>query len=366
MRLPEFPWDRLASYAETARAHPDGVVDLSVGTPVDPTPSVAIAALAAAGDAPGYPAVLGTTDLRAAVAAWLQRRFGVVVDPVTEVLPTIGSKELIALLPLLLGCTGAVAFPDLAYPTYDIGARLANCRPVAVPTVDGLVDVTALDRVAADASLLWVNYPANPHGRVAPAEHLADVVAWGRDSGVVVANDECYVELCWSAPAVTVLAGGTDGVLAVHSMSKRSNMAGHRAGTVTGDAALIRRIYDGRRHAGLIVPTPVQAAMAAALGDDAHVAEQRERYAERRALLLPALDKAGWRVDHSEGGLYLWATHPAYDCWSAVATLAEVGVLVAPGEFYGAPGARHVRIALTAPTERVRAAADRIAANPPA
>jgi succinyldiaminopimelate transaminase len=356
--LPEFPWDRLAPYAATARAHPDGIVDLSVGTPVDPTPPEVQAALRGAADSPGYPLTAGTVALREAAAGWLHRRLGVTVAP-DAVLPTIGSKELVASLPSALGLGGKVLFPELAYPTYDIGARLAGCTPVPVRTRDGLVDVDALD--PEGAVLLWVNYPANPHGRIAPMDHLRDVVAWGRAHGVLVASDECYAELGWTAPVTSVLAHGSEGVLAVHSLSKRSNLAGYRAAFVAGDPAVVRTLLEVRRHAGLIVPGPVQAAMTAALRDDTHVEAQWHRYFERRTILLNALGRSGWRVDHSEGGLYLWATHPTHDdCWRAVEWFAERGILVAPGEFYGAAGKTHVRIALTAPTGRVAAAADRL------
>ncbi|HVF18956.1 MAG TPA: succinyldiaminopimelate transaminase [Mycobacteriales bacterium] len=358
--LPDFPWDRLTPYADAARAHPDGLVDLSIGTPVDPTPAVVTAALSAAADAPGYPAAAGTPAVREAASAWLSRRLGVACPP-DQVVPTIGSKELVALLPFLLGAKGSVLFPALAYPTYDVGARLAGCRPVAVPMSDGLVDVAALDGVAHDTSLLWINYPANPHGRVAPAAHVAEVVAWGRARGVLIVSDECYAELAWDAPFTSALVDGTDGVLAVHSLSKRSNAAGLRAGFVAGDRDVVARLLAVRRQAGFLVPAPVQAAMVAALGDDAHVEEQRARYAARREVLRAAADKAGLVVEYSEGGLYLWATHPSYDgCWPLVDALARRGILVAPGEFYGDAGARHVRIALTATDERVAAAARRL------
>lgn len=361
-RLPQFPWDRLTPYADRARAHPDGLVDLSVGMPVDPTPAVVQDALRAAADAPGYPLTYGTAALREAASGWLERRLGVRLPP-DQVLPTVGSKELVALLPSLLGLGGRVLFPDLAYPTYDIGARLAGCTPVPVRTVDGLIDVGALD--PDGAVLLWVNYPANPHGRVAPVEYLAEVVAWGRAHGVLVASDECYAEFSWTAPVTSALAHGADGVLAVHSLSKRSNLAGYRAGFVAGDPTVIQTLLEVRRHAGLIVPAPVQSAMTAALRDDAHVEAQWHRYFERRAILLGALQRSGWRVDHSEGGLYLWVTHPIRDdCWDTVEWFAERGILVAPGEFYGAAGRRHVRIALTAPTDRVSAAADRLEHTP--
>jgi succinyldiaminopimelate transaminase len=355
--LPDFPWDRLAPYAEVARAHRDGVVDLSIGTPVDPTPHVARAALAAASDAPGYPYTAGTARLREAAAGWLRRRLGADVDP-AAVLPTVGSKELVALLPSLLGLGpgDTVVVPALAYPTYDVGARLAGATPVATDALHSLGP--------APVALVWVNSPANPTGRVLPVEHLRKIIGWARERGALVVSDECYVEFGWDAEPVSVLhpavnGGSLDGVLAVHSLSKRSNLAGYRAGFVAGDGSVVRALLEVRKHAGLIVPTPVQAAMVAALDDDAHAVAQRERYQARRAVLRPALEAAGLRIEHSEGGLYLWATR-GEPCWTTVAALADRGVLVAPGEFYGPAGARHVRVALTATDERVAAAAERL------
>jgi succinyldiaminopimelate transaminase len=358
--LPDFPWDLLEPYAERARAHPDGIVDLSIGTPVDPTPEVARAALAAAADAPGYPTTIGTPALREAVAGWLARRCDVHdVDPATSVLPTVGSKELVALLPMLLGVArGArVLHPELAYPTYDVGARLAGAVPE--PYAD-LADVDP-----RGVALLWLNSPSNPTGAVLGPDELRRAVAWARSNGVVVVSDECYIEFGWDAQPRSVLhpdvcGGSFDGLLAVHSLSKRSNLAGYRAAMVVGDPALIRPLLTVRKHAGLIVPTPTQAAMTAALHDDEHVEAQRERYRRRRGTLRAALTGAGFRVDASAGGLYLWATDGS-DCWSIVDRLAGLGILVAPGSFYGAAGAAHVRVALTATDERVAAAADRLA-----
>jgi len=357
-QLPAFPWDKLAPAGELARAHPDGIIDLSVGTPVDPVPEVARAALRAAENSPGYPQTAGTPALREAAAAWLARRHGVSVDPVA-VLPVIGTKEFIAGLPALLGCGPGdiVVHPALAYPTYDIGARLAGARAVAT---DGLLALGP-EQVA----LAWLNSPSNPTGRVLPAEHLRKVVSWARDRGTVVASDECYLELGWEETPLSVLhadASGSshDGLLAVHSLSKRSNLAGYRAGFVTGDPELVAGLLEIRRHAGLIVPAPVQAAMTAVLGDDAHADEQHERYAARRARLRPALEAAGWAVDHSAAGLYLWAAHPDLDCWASVRRLASAGILVAPGEIYGQAGARHIRVALTATDERIDAAVRRL------
>ena len=360
LALPDFPWDRLVPAGEVARAHPDGIVDLSVGTPVDPTPAVVREALAAAADAPGYPLTAGTPQLRAAVQQWMSRCLGVRdLDP-DAVLPTIGSKELVAWLPTLLGVGrgDTVVVPELAYPTYDVGARIAGAEVVVTDSTAAL----GPQRVA----LVWVNSPSNPTGRVLPAEHLRKVVAWARERGALVVSDECYLELPWTAQPVSVLhpdvcEGSHEGLLAVHSLSKRSNLAGYRFGVVAGDPAVVRRLLEVRKHAGMMVPAPVQAAAVAAYGDDAHVVEQRARYRARRDLLHAALTAAGFRIDHSEAGLYLWATRDE-PCWDTVGWLAERGILVAPGDFYGAAGARHVRVALTATDERVEAAAARLTA----
>lgn len=361
-RLPEFPWDRLTPYAEIARGHPDGLVDLSVGTPVDPTPALAQEALSAAADAPGYPYTAGTPPLREAAAGWLARRFGVRhLDP-AAVLPTIGSKELVSLLPTLLGVGPGdrVVVPRLAYPTYDVGVRLAGAQPVPAA---GLHEVGP-----ASVRMVWVNSPANPTGEVLPGPHLRKVVDWARERGAVVASDECYLEFGWEAEPVSVLhpdvcRGDHTGLLSLHSLSKRSNLAGYRAGFVAGDPALVRELLEVRKHAGLIVPAPVQAAMAAVLADDAHVEAQRARYAARRAVLRPALEAAGFAIEHSAGGLYLWATR-GEPGWVSVGRLAGEGILVAPGDFYGVAGVDHVRVALTATDERVAAAAQRLAAVP--
>ncbi len=334
-------------------------MDLSVGTPVDATPQVVQDALAAAADAPGYPLTAGTPELREAAVGWLRRSLGVVDVEPSAVLPTIGSKELVALLPVLLGLTSAdrVVVPELAYPSYDVGARLAGCQVVRADST------TALG--PGRAALLWLNSPANPTGQILPVEHLRKVVAWARQRGTVVVSDECYLELAWDAPAVSILHpdvcdGSTDGLLAVHSLSKRSNLAGYRVGLVVGDQRLVSTLLGVRKHLGLMVPAPVQAAAIAAWGDDAHVREQRARYQARRELLRAALEATGFRIEHSSGGLYLWATRDQ-PCWDTVADLADLGILVAPGSFYGPRGDRFVRIALTATDERVEAAAGRLA-----
>jgi succinyldiaminopimelate transaminase len=319
---------------------------------------VARDALSANTDTPGYPSTRGTAGLREAAAAWLARRHGVPVSP-ASVLPVVGTKEFITSLPFLLGLGpgDTVVYPELAYPAYEIGALIAGTQPVASDSL------TALG--PRQVSLVWANSPANPTGRVLPVPHLRKMVAWARERGAVLACDECYLELAWEAEPVSVLhpdvcGDSPRGLLAVHSLSKRSNLAGYRAGFVTGDPDLVAELLAVRRHTGMMMPEPIQAAMTAALADDAHVDQQRARYAARREKLRAALTSAGWAVEHSEAGLYLWATRPGLDCWGSVRLLAEAGVLVAPGEFYGPAGAGHVRVALTATDERVDAAAARL------
>lgn len=357
-RLPAFPWDQLTALAETARAHPDGIVDLSVGTPVDPTPAVVREALAAAADAPGYPTTVGRPEIRQAFVDWLERRFGITGVGLANVLPTVGSKELIGTLALHLGLGPGdlVVQPAVAYPTYRVGADLVGAEVIATDSLTAVGPRTP--------AIWWLNSPSNPTGRVLPAVHLRKVVDWCRDRGTLLVSDECYLETVWEGEAVSVLdpevnGGSLDGILAVHSLSKRSNLAGYRAGFVAGDESVVAELLAVRKNLGLIVPAPVQAAMRAALGDDVHVEEQRARYAARRTKLLAALAESGFSVDHSEGSLYLWATR-GEDAWDTTAWLAERGVLVAPGTFYGPGGARHVRVGLTATDERIAAAAHRL------
>ena len=357
-RLPDFPWDQLTEYAALARSHPDGIVDLSIGTPVDPTPDVVRRALEAASDSPGYPQTVGLPSTRQAAVDWLARRHGVTGLGLDGVLPVIGTKELVASLPTQLGVGPAdtVVIPELAYPTYAVGAALAGARVVATDSLTRL----GPERPA----LLWLNSPSNPTGRVLPIEHLKKVVDWCRERGALLVSDECYLECAWEAEPLSVLhpgvcRGSHDGILAVHSLSKRSNLAGYRCGFVAGDPAVVAELLAVRKNLGLIQPGPQQVAMAAALADDAHADEQHARYAARRTTLKAALERAGFRIDHSEASLYLWATRDE-DCWKTVSDLAGLGVLVAPGTFYGRGGSRHVRVSLTAADERVAAAAARL------
>jgi succinyldiaminopimelate transaminase len=356
--LPVFPWDTLADATALAKSHPDGVVDLSVGTPVDPVAPLIREALAAASAASGYPTTAGTPKLRQSAVAALERRYGVSELTEAAVLPVIGTKELIAWLPTLLGLgtEDLVVAPELAYPTYDVGARLAGTRVLRADSVTQLGPESP--------GLVFVNSPSNPTGRVLGVDHLRKVVGWARERGALVASDECYLGLGWDAEPLSILHpavcdGDHTGLLAVHSLSKSSSLAGYRAGFVAGDATVVTELLAVRKHAGMMVPTPVQAAMVAALDDDAHEHEQRDRYRRRRDALLPAFRSAGFTVDHSEAGLYLWVTR-GEACRDTVGWLAQRGILTAPGEFYGPRGAQHVRVALTATDERIAAAVDRL------
>lgn len=363
--LDNYPWDAVAPYAERAKQHPDGLVDLSIGSPVDPTPAVVADALRAATDAHAYPQTVGTVALRTAIAQWYARRRGVPGLTADEVLPTVGSKELVALLPLLLGVGvgDVVVYPRAAYPTYEVGAKLVGATPLASD------DPAEWPR---DTKLVWLNTPGNPDGRVLSIDELRRCVQRARELGAVIASDECYAELGWDgawadAPVPSILDPAVVGadrasVLSVYSLSKQSNLAGYRAAFLAGDAELVARLVTARKHLGLMLPAPVQAAMTAALADDEHVQAQRELYRARRDVLRPALEAAGFRIDHSEGGLYLWATR-GEDAWQSMGRLAERGILAGPGHFYGTHFPQHVRFSLTATDERIAEAARRLTAS---
>ena len=373
LALPDFPWDSLRPYRERAAEHPDGVVDLAVGTPVDPTPEIARTALSVAANAPGYPTAVGAPVVRAAIIEWMGRRRGVAGLSDAEVIPTIGSKESVALLPLHLGVGPGdlVLHPRAAYPTYDVGARLVGATPVPVDTdADPATwDVPDDARVA----IVWLNSPGNPDGHVLGTEQLARVVAWARGRGAIVISDECYAELAWEAPwdaepIPSLLdprvggAAGRTGLLALYSLSKQSNLAGYRAAFLAGDAGLVSAVTEVRKHTGMLVPTPVQAALVAVLGDEAHMEVQKEVYRERREVLTEATAAAGLVNDPaSVAGLYLWLKGPeSMSAYDLVGAFAELGIVVAPGDFYGEAGAGRVRMSLTDTDERVEAAAARL------
>ena len=285
----------------------------------------------------------------------MRRRLGVDLEPLS-LLPSIGSKELVALLPILLGLQPGdrVVVPALAYPTYAVGAMFAHCEVV----------VTDDPAEVRGARLVWLNSPSNPTGRVSSVAEMRAMIEAARSAGAVIASDECYVEFGWEAQPISalhpsVIGDDPTGVLALHALSKRSNMAGYRFGLIAGDPALVSSLLEVRKHLGLMVPLPVQRAAASAWRDDEHVEMQRSRYLRRREVLRPALEDAGFRIDHSEAGLYLWATR-GQECWETVADLAGRGVLVAPGDFYGEAGREHIRVALTATDDAIARAAEQI------
>ena len=349
-QLPDFPWDALAPYGDKARSHPKGIIDLSQGTPVDPTPEFIQQVFRDASNSPSYPVTAGTPELRAALKKWATERLGATGD--FDVLPLIGSKELVAWLPTFLE-SAKVLIPEIAYPTYHVGAILAGAESIPVA-------IDAKGWPAAD--LAWLNSPSNPTGRVHSVDEIKDCIAWSRANNSVLISDECYLEFDQSAHSYSVLSqtgGDNTNILAVHSLSKRSSMAGYRAAFMVGDSALIAKIREIRKHGGMMVPLPVQKAMTVALSDDKHVAEQRARYNARKDALRPALEAAGFTIEFSNSGLYLWCTRNE-DAWTSVAWLAERGVLATPGSFYGALGARHIRIAMTATDAQIADAAARI------
>lgn len=356
---PPYPYDRLDTLKAVAAAVPGGLVDLSIGTPCDPPPAAVLDALASSGAERGYPPSIGTAAYRGAAAGWLRRRLGVDADP-AQVAACVGTKELVAGIPQWLRLRrpdlDTVLYPAVSYPTYAMGATLGGCRAVQY---DALGDISEED--AARALCLWTNVPANPTGLL---DDLGAAAAWGRARGVPVLSDECYVEFTWDGPPRTILQHGPDGVLALHSLSKRSNLAGARAGFYAGDAELVHYLSELRKHAGLMVPGPVQAAAVAAWRDDAHVDEQRDRYRRRLEAMRAALADAGIEAPMPQGAFYLWVPAPDGDAWALAARLAaDGGALTSPGELYGPGGAGHVRIAVVQPDDRIALVADRLRAR---
>jgi succinyldiaminopimelate transaminase len=367
---PPYPYHRLRYVEKLAQAHEGGMVDCSVGTPCDPPAPFVLEAMATSDTERGYPESAGSEVLRGAARGWIERRFGVAVE-LDAISACVGTKEFVASVPQYLHLRDpdhdVVLYPAVSYPTYAMGALLAGCRPVAVPPATSDGSGLALDRVdpadAERALLLWANSPSNPTGGLSD---LGETAEWGRARGIPVLSDECYCEFTWAGRPRSILEHGLDGVMAVHSLSKRSNLAGVRCGFYAGDPELVGYLTDLRRHAGLMVPGPVQAAGAAALGDDAHVEDQRARYLERLEFLAAVLSSAGCPATLPEGGFYLWVPVPAplADGWALTEELARAaGVLVSPGEFYGPDGSGFVRVAAVQPMSRLRLVADRLAAS---
>jgi succinyldiaminopimelate transaminase len=360
--LPDYPWKSLKPYSEKAAKHKDGAIDLSVGSPIDPTPESVQQALKKFSNAPGYPSTAGTLEFRESVVEWFSRRRAVPgLDP-DQVMPTIGSKELISWLPTFLGLGpgDVVIQPKVAYTAYAVGAALSGATLVSEDNPDNWPENT---------KLIWINSPGNPDGKVLDVAGFTKAVARARELGALLASDECYAELGWSDPwdketipsvlDPRVCGDSHDGILCVYSLSKQSNMAGYRAAFAVGAKELIRDLVNLRMHTGMIMPLPTQQAVIAALADSTHVAAEKEIYSKRRATLLAAVTSYGFEVTDSEAGLYLWATL-GQDCWGTVDQMAALGIVVVPGSFYGEHATKHVRFSLTATDGDISQAALRL------
>ena len=361
---PAYPYDRLNAARALAAELPGGLVDCSIGAPCDPPPAAVVAALGESGDERGYPKSIGSAAFREAAAGWMHRRLGIDVDPNREIAACIGTKEFVASLPHFLKLRSpeldTVLYPAVSYPSYEMGATLAGCRAVPVAVDDEFrLDVTSIDPADAERALcLWVNTPGNPAGGL---DDLEVIAAWGREYDILVVSDECYIEFTWDGTPQTILEHGHDGVLAVHSLSKRSNLAGVRAGFYAGDGELVSYLASVRQHTGLMVPGPVQAAAVAAWNDQSHVDLQRDVYLGRLKLLAEISAAVEADAILPAGGFYLWAPAPQGDAWAFVNTLAEkAGLIVSPGEFYGSTATDHVRMAAVQPDERLQLALDRV------
>ncbi|MEN9971063.1 MAG: hypothetical protein RL146_364 [Actinomycetota bacterium] len=359
-RLPEYPWQKLKPFQAIAEQHAKGMVDLSVGSPVDPTPKIIQDAIRDSTNAPGYPTTGGSLEFRTAVAEWFGRRRGVELT-VDQVMPTIGSKEFISFLPLMLGIGkgDVIVQPSVAYTAYVVGAALCGAEIISED------DPT---KWPENTKLIWINSPGNPDGRVLDVAEMKAAVSRARELGAVLASDECYAELGWGHWAETripsvldprVCEGSYENLIAIYSLSKQSNLAGYRAAFAAGPEALIKGLVNIRMHSGLIMPAPVQKAVIAALGDEEHVAVEREIYRKRREVLLDAVKAYGFEIAESQAGLYLWATL-GEDCWVTVKRMADLGILVVPGEFYEAGGSKYVRFSITATDEKISEGAARL------
>lgn len=364
---PQYPYDRLEVFSALAEQLPGGAVDCSVGTPCDPPPASAVRALGISGTERGYPVSAGGPAFRRAATEWMRRRFDISIDP-SEVVGCVGTKEFVASLPHFMRLRNptrdTVLYPAVSYPSYAMGAILAGCRALPVPPLTSDGAGLDLSRVRTSditrALLLWSNSPSNPTGSLGDLNAQA---RWGRLTGVPVFSDECYCEFTWEEHPQSILEYGSEGVVAVHSLSKRSNLAGVRAGFFAGDGELVSYLREVRRHAGLMIPGPVQAAAAVALADDEHVEAQRVRYRERLEFMAESLTSFGCPATLPAGGFYLWVRVPARwnDAWELAADLAKVGgLLVSPGDLYGEGGMGYIRIAVVQPMVRLRLAVDRL------
>ncbi len=354
--LPPYPYDRLNTFKDLAVELHGSAINMSIGAPHDAPPQAVIDALATSGLERGYPPSVGRPEFLQAAADWLQSQCDVAI-PTSQIGATVGLKEFVAGLPHWLKLKDpskdTVLYPAVSYPSYEMGADLAGCRAVPVPVDEHWrIRLDAIDPGDADrALLLWVNSPGNPAGGM---DDLGAAANWGRAHGVPVVSDECYIEFTWNGPGQTILQHGTDGVLAVHSLSKRSNLAGVRAGYYAGDAELVHWLREIRKHVGAMVPGPTQHAAAVALADQEHVTTQKALYRQRMEAMITFLGKLGLEATMPEGSFYLWVRTPDGDGWHWAEKLArEVGLIVSPGDFYGAVSNNYIRVAVVQDEEAI-------------
>jgi acetylornithine aminotransferase len=356
-RQTTYPFVRLHEAARRVKARGIEVIDFGTGDPREPTSALIRQALVdGLRERMGYPRAVGLPELREAIAAWAERRFGATLDPDTEVIPTLGSKEAIFSFALAVvdadGARDTVAYTDPGYPVYERGALFAHARPLPLPLLEDrgfLPDLDAIDdETWARLAIFWVCYPNNPTGATAPLSFYERLAELAREHGFVVASDEAYTELWFEQPPVSALQlADRTNVVVFNTLSKRSSMTGYRSGFAAGDPVLIGALKAFRPTVGTAPQEFVQRASVVAWSDEAHVAEARERYGRKRALLLDVFERKGIHVAGSEATMYLWLATPDAESSEAFAErLLEHGILVTPGSYLGAAGEGYVRVAL--------------------
>jgi succinyldiaminopimelate transaminase len=356
-RQTTYPFVRLNEAARRVEARGIEVIDFGTGDPREPTdPLIRQALVEGLRDRMGYPAAVGLLELREAIAAWAQRRFGVALDAGTEIVPTLGSKEAIFTFALAVvdadGSRDTVAYTDPGYPVYERGALFAHARALPLPLREErgfLPDLDTIDdETWARLAVFWVNYPNNPTGATASIAFYERLAALAREHGFVVASDEAYTELWFDEPPASALQlADRTNVVVFNTLSKRSSMTGYRSGFAAGDPVLIAALKSFRPTVGTAPQEFVQRASVAAWGDEEHVARTRERYGRKRALFLDLFARKGVRVAGSEATMYLWVAVPDGETSEAFAErLLEHGILVTPGSYLGAAGEGYFRLAL--------------------
>jgi acetylornithine aminotransferase len=338
-----YPFVRLEEARRRLVAAGVEVIDFGKGDPNEPTdPMIRQALIDAVPERAPYPLAQGLPELRQAASDWCKRRFGVAVDPDTEIVPTYGSKEAIFSLAQVLDTAGrTVVFGEPAYPVYERGALFAGAKVQTLPLLRENSFLPDVDAIPDDTAIVWVNYPHNPTGAVAPLEFYERLAAAAAERGFYIASDEAYSELWFdqSPPSVLQLADRSR-ALVFQTLSKRSSMTGYRSGFVAAPAEIVAALKAYRPTVGTAPQEFVQRASVVAWNDERHVDETRARYRAKRDVMIPAIQAKGWEIVASEATMYLWVVGPAPDA------LLERGILVSPGEFFGPSGAGYVRFAL--------------------